>query len=214
MAPFATHKAPSFAAGLFRRSSNDQRSRWIGTDLDRQAHVQACRLSTTRRLVLSSVHGAMRFPGQGRINASDLRYEFSRLFKLLLRAGVGVSAREEQRPGLEAGPRTDDSRRQPAAPRRGDRRSEPSGPGSLANPEAGSSGDTSSPPSAPARVLLAEDNRDLQQIFARQLTFLGLEVLAVTNGRDATDYTPGRTCRGEPLRPGSHGSRDADGRWL
>ena len=51
-----------------------------------------------------------------------------------------------------------------------------------------SAGDTSSPRSAPASVLLAEDNRDLQQIFARQLTFLGLEVLAVTNGRDAADY--------------------------
>jgi CheY-like chemotaxis protein len=48
-------------------------------------------------------------------------------------------------------------------------------------------------------VLLAEDNRDLQQIFARQLTFLGLEVLAVTNGRDATDYTLAAHAAGNPF---------------
>jgi hypothetical protein len=35
----------------------------------------------TRRYVSSSVHGAMRFQGPGRINACDLRYEFSRLRK-------------------------------------------------------------------------------------------------------------------------------------
>jgi CheY-like chemotaxis protein len=61
------------------------------------------------------------------------------------------------------------------------------------------SGDTPAPPSAPARVLLAEDNRDLQQIFARQLTFLGLEVLAVTNGRDAADYTLAALAAGNPF---------------
>lgn len=37
------------------------------------------------------------------------------------------------------------------------------------------------------RVLVAEDNSDLQQIFARQLTLLGLEVVGVGNGRDAVD---------------------------
>jgi CheY-like chemotaxis protein len=35
--------------------------------------------------------------------------------------------------------------------------------------------------------LLAEDNRDLQQILARQFTLLGLEVVGVTNGRDAVE---------------------------
>ena len=39
----------------------------------------------------------------------------------------------------------------------------------------------------PRRVLLAEDNRDLLKIFARQLNLLGLEVLGVTNGRDAVE---------------------------
>jgi len=34
---------------------------------------------------------------------------------------------------------------------------------------------------------VAEDNRDLQQIFARQLNLLGLEVVGVGNGRDAVD---------------------------
>jgi CheY-like chemotaxis protein len=41
----------------------------------------------------------------------------------------------------------------------------------------------------PPRVLLAEDNHDLQQVFAHQLTLLGLEVVSVTNGRDAVDST-------------------------
>jgi CheY-like chemotaxis protein len=42
-------------------------------------------------------------------------------------------------------------------------------------------------PELPPRVLVAEDNRDLQQIFARQLTLLGLEVVGVSNGRDAVN---------------------------
>jgi CheY-like chemotaxis protein len=42
-------------------------------------------------------------------------------------------------------------------------------------------------PELPPRVLVAEDNCDLQQIFARQLTLLGLEVVGVSNGRDAVD---------------------------
>jgi CheY-like chemotaxis protein len=42
-------------------------------------------------------------------------------------------------------------------------------------------------PELPPRVLVAEDNHDLQQIFARQLTLLGLEVVGVSNGRDAVD---------------------------
>ena len=40
------------------------------------------------------------------------------------------------------------------------------------------------PLSAP-RVLLAEDNRDLQQILTRQLNRLGLEVVGAMNGREA-----------------------------
>jgi CheY-like chemotaxis protein len=47
--------------------------------------------------------------------------------------------------------------------------------------------------------LLAEDNRDLQRIFARQLTLLGLEVLAVTNGRDAVDLTLAAYAAGNPF---------------
>jgi CheY-like chemotaxis protein len=42
-------------------------------------------------------------------------------------------------------------------------------------------------PELPPRVLVAEDNHDLQQIFARQLTLLGLEIVGVSNGRDAVD---------------------------
>ncbi len=42
-------------------------------------------------------------------------------------------------------------------------------------------------PELPPRVLVAEDNCDLQQIFARQLTLLGLEVVGVGNGRDAVN---------------------------
>jgi CheY-like chemotaxis protein len=36
-------------------------------------------------------------------------------------------------------------------------------------------------------VLLAEDNRDMREIFARQLTLMGLEVLGVANGRSAAE---------------------------
>jgi len=43
-------------------------------------------------------------------------------------------------------------------------------------------------PAKPApRVLLAEDNRDLHQVFASQLALLGLEVVGVTNGLDAVN---------------------------
>jgi CheY-like chemotaxis protein len=42
-------------------------------------------------------------------------------------------------------------------------------------------------PQFPPRVLVAEDNVDLRQIFARQLNLLGLEVVGVSNGRDAVD---------------------------
>ena len=37
------------------------------------------------------------------------------------------------------------------------------------------------------RILLAEDHRDLQEVLARQLGLMGLEVVGVTNGRDAVD---------------------------
>ncbi len=49
------------------------------------------------------------------------------------------------------------------------------------------------------RVLLAEDNHDLQQIFARQLTLLGLEVLAVNNGRDAVNLALAAYKAGNPF---------------
>jgi CheY-like chemotaxis protein len=51
----------------------------------------------------------------------------------------------------------------------------------------------------PFRALLAEDNRDLQQIFARQLTSLGLEVVAVTNGRAAVDLALTALSAGNPF---------------
>jgi CheY-like chemotaxis protein len=49
------------------------------------------------------------------------------------------------------------------------------------------------------RVLLAEDNRDLQQIFAHQLTLLGLEVIGVSNGRDAVDLALAALGAGNPF---------------
>ena len=51
----------------------------------------------------------------------------------------------------------------------------------------------------PRRVLLAEDNRDLMQIFARQLNMLGLEVLGVSNGRDAVELTLAALAAGNPF---------------
>jgi CheY-like chemotaxis protein len=47
--------------------------------------------------------------------------------------------------------------------------------------------------------LLAEDNRDLQQILAHQLTFLGLQVVGVTNGRDAVDLAQAAQAAGNPF---------------
>ncbi len=54
-------------------------------------------------------------------------------------------------------------------------------------------------PELPPRVLVAEDNSDLQQIFARQLTLLGLEVVGVGNGRDAVDLTLAAHQAGNPF---------------
>ncbi len=48
-------------------------------------------------------------------------------------------------------------------------------------------------------MLLAEDHRDLQQVFARQLTLLGLEVVGVTNGRDAIDLALAAHRGGHPF---------------
>jgi CheY-like chemotaxis protein len=53
--------------------------------------------------------------------------------------------------------------------------------------------------STPRRVLLAEDNRDLMQIFARQLNVLGLEVLGVSNGRDAAELALAALAAGNPF---------------
>jgi CheY-like chemotaxis protein len=55
------------------------------------------------------------------------------------------------------------------------------------DPRFPASGSTELLAEPPPRVLLAEDNRDLQHVFAGQLTLLGLEVIGVTNGRDAVD---------------------------
>ena len=54
-------------------------------------------------------------------------------------------------------------------------------------------------PELPPRVLVAEDNFDLQQIFARQLTLLGLEVVGVGNGRDAVDLALAACQAGNPF---------------
>ena len=54
-------------------------------------------------------------------------------------------------------------------------------------------------PESPPRVLLAEDHRDLQQVLARQLTLLGLEVVGVSNGRDAVDLALAAHRRGNPF---------------
>jgi CheY-like chemotaxis protein len=53
--------------------------------------------------------------------------------------------------------------------------------------------------STPRRVLLAEDNRDLLEIFARKLNLLGLEVLGVANGRDAAEIALAALAAGNPF---------------
>jgi len=56
------------------------------------------------------------------------------------------------------------------------------------------------PPSGlPPRILLADDNRDLQQIVAQQLVLLGLEVLGVSNGRAAVDLGLSALRAGNPF---------------
>jgi CheY-like chemotaxis protein len=50
-----------------------------------------------------------------------------------------------------------------------------------------------------SRVLLADDNRDLQLIFASQLVLLGLEVVGVSNGRDAVDLALSALRAGNPF---------------
>ncbi len=54
-------------------------------------------------------------------------------------------------------------------------------------------------PGLPPRVLVAEDSRDLQQIFTRQLTLLGLEVIGVSNGRDAAELALAACQAGNPF---------------
>ncbi len=49
------------------------------------------------------------------------------------------------------------------------------------------------------RVLVAEDNLDMQQIFARQLNLLGLEVVGVGNGRDAVSLVLAAYDAGNPF---------------
>lgn len=54
-------------------------------------------------------------------------------------------------------------------------------------------------PGPTTRVLLAEDNRDLRMILARQLALLGLEVHGVSNGRDAVDHALHARTAGDPF---------------
>jgi CheY-like chemotaxis protein len=54
-------------------------------------------------------------------------------------------------------------------------------------------------PELPPRVLLAEDNSDLQPIFARQLSLLGLNVVGVGNGRDAVGLALAAHQAGNPF---------------
>jgi len=54
-------------------------------------------------------------------------------------------------------------------------------------------------PELPPRVLVAEDNFDLQQIFAKQLTLLGLEVVGAGNGRDAVELALAACQAGNPF---------------
>lgn len=56
----------------------------------------------------------------------------------------------------------------------------------------------SEPPLVP-RVLVADDNHDLQQILARQLVLLGLEVVGVSNGRSAVDLALSALRAGRPF---------------
>ncbi|WP_165234483.1 response regulator [Aquisphaera insulae] len=51
----------------------------------------------------------------------------------------------------------------------------------------------------PPRVLLAEDNRDMREIFARQLSLMGLEVVGVGNGRHAADIGLAALRAGNPF---------------
>ena len=54
-------------------------------------------------------------------------------------------------------------------------------------------------PELPPRVLVAEDNSDLQPIFARQLNLIGLDVVGVGNGRDAVDLALAAHQAGNPF---------------
>jgi CheY-like chemotaxis protein len=51
----------------------------------------------------------------------------------------------------------------------------------------------------PPRVLLAEDNRDMQQIFSRQLTTPGFQVVGVANGRSALELATAAWKAGHPF---------------
>jgi CheY-like chemotaxis protein len=49
------------------------------------------------------------------------------------------------------------------------------------------------------RVLVAEDNHDLREVFARQLNLLGLEVVGIGNGRDAAELALASLQAGNPF---------------
>ena len=69
-------------------------------------------------------------------------------------------------------------------------------------------------PELPPRVLVAEDNHDLLQIFARQLTLLGLEVVGVSNGLDAVERALATYQAGNPFDLVLMDFGDADRRWI
>lgn len=75
----------------------------------------------------------------------------------------------------------------------------PSSPREATRPGPAHPPGTRSTAGRPRRVLLAEDNRDLMQILARQLNVLGLEVLGVANGRDAVELTLAALAVGNPF---------------
>jgi CheY-like chemotaxis protein len=52
---------------------------------------------------------------------------------------------------------------------------------------------------SPLRVLVADDNSDLRQIFSRQLNLLGLEAVGVGNGRDAAGLALAAHQAGNPF---------------
>ena len=100
---------------------------------------------------------------------------------------LGASDSEGARPGRAAEPFAAEAPRQQSGSGPESEQVAPHVPSQAAEPgpSAPSPRDAGLVHLSALRVLLAEDNRDLQQIFARRLNLLGLEVVGVTNGREA-----------------------------